>query len=95
MMYDTWVLGCEKTNTDIWPLEVVERGTGLYMTKRALMIEHREFFDVMYHIWMDGKTHDVAPDYRHAFQLYESRLKDREGRMAAEEVGEKGRGAAS
>lgn len=70
--YELWVKGCEKTGTDIYPLEKSKRpNSGMYMTKREYMMEYRVYYETpVYHVWADDKWIAATTDYQAAYRIF-------------------------
>ena len=72
--YDLWLKGCDINHDTIFRLEG-KGNTGLYKVGKAQMIEHREFSQWVYSVWVRGEHIATLTDYLSAVRLYENRTK--------------------
>lgn len=72
--FELWARGCAETGTELWTLEQITPGTGLYMTKRPYMMNHREWWESpVYHIWINGETWETTMNVHEAYRMWERR----------------------
>jgi hypothetical protein len=75
-IFECWVKGNELNNTDLWCLEG-EGDTALYKTQSKHEVNNNSIGDTpVYHVWIKGKCVSSITDYKAAYDLYQSRVKE-------------------
>ena len=71
--FEIWVKGCEEYGLQIWPLCYSSHPeTGLYKTIKPYMEKNREYFtQPVYHIWINGASHNTTMSLDEAFRMWE------------------------
>lgn len=74
MDFNMWLRACEAANELPYPLDVVDRGTGLYMTQKTYIADHREFHtSPVFHVWINGQTWETTMSETEAWRMWENR----------------------